>query len=70
MDKCQKLSELNKINQQSLNDIKNTILVLDKEEDLIINQIRFEYQELENLKKEYSNIFDIYNNIIVSLVKK
>jgi hypothetical protein len=60
---------INKEKQDELTEIKSISLSLDRYEDALREKLSAKILELHNLKKEYINMMDQYNNIIRSTIQ-
>lgn len=63
-DTYKKFSLFNKQNQDALDELKGICISLNTAEDTLRDKIRLIYTELESINKEFSNIMDIYSQII------
>lgn len=59
-----KIIHENKRKQDILNEIKNNNKIINNREDQIINKLVLCNNEIQTLNKEYTNIIEMYKNII------
>lgn len=57
---------VNASKQKKINELKSVSTSINKTEDILHEKIKQRYQELSELKKEYTNMIETYNHIIKS----
>ena len=63
------IKQINNIKQKEVDEITRLNNTLNQSEDILREKIYLKYQELDNLKKQFDNIFETYNQIVLSCHK-
>lgn len=56
--------DINASKQKMIDELRNISVSIDKTEDSLHEKIKHRYEELEELKKEFTNVIETYNHII------
>lgn len=60
------MNNINESKQKMIDELKSICASIDKTEVLLHEKIKYGYEELDELKKEFCNMIETYNHIIKS----
>ena len=60
------VNDINESKQKMIDELKSICASIDKTENILHEKIKHQYEELEELKKDYCNMIETYNHIIKS----